>query len=155
MRTIRLYSITSETVGQDFNLNDYPELRLYQEYSQRKEIKRLNIEQYFRGVGRDYKDYTKLIYGPVFGMDDPRNGFIYEHQVSEELVIVDEEDIPITYEACDVLKADLNGLCKVDIDIPNGIITSYQEMLALCNKQHYIDLIRDEWIPNRSFLIVE
>ena len=155
MKTIRLYIITSGNIGKEFILNDYPELRLYQEYSKRKEIKRLNVEQYFRGIGRDYKDYIKLAYGPVFGMDDPRNGFLYEHQGTGESIVVDENDIPITYEVCDVLMADLNGICKVDEDIPKGIITSYQAMISLNNTQHYNDLIRDEWIPNKSFLMVE
>ena len=155
MKTIRLYTITSGNISKDFILNDYPELRLYQEYGVRKEIKRLNMAQYFRGVGRDYKDYNKMIHGPVFGMDDPRNGFIYEHQTSGELIIVDENDIPITYETCEVLKAELNGLCKIDADIPKGIITSHQAMLELNNSQPYNDLIRDEWILNKSFLYVE
>jgi hypothetical protein len=158
MGTIRLYNIHQGNIGTQFILKDYPELQLFNNYAKRTEIKRLNVEQYFRGVGRNYMDYQKLVYGPVFGMDDARNGFLYEHNTTGELIIVDETDIPITYEVCDVLMGYLSGIYKDDI-ISKGIITSHNEMISLSNKvtnqTSYNDLIRDEWIPNKSFIIIE
>lgn len=158
MAIIRLFTISTNNIGTQFILKDYPELRLYESYAIRKEIKRLNIEQFFRGIHKDYKQYKKIIYGPVYGDHDPRNGFIYEHD-SGELLVVDENDIPNTYETCNTLMCDLSGLFRTDIDIPKCIITSHNEMAALSDKVNnptiYNDLIRDEWIPNKSFLIIE
>jgi hypothetical protein len=159
MRTIRLYIITANEHGKQFIINDYPELRLFESYSKRIEIKRLNIDQYFRGLHKKYNDHTKLIYGPVFGMNDPRNGFIYEHNNTGELVIADENDIPVTYEVCNVIMGDLEGIYKSDTDISKGIITSHNQMISLSNKvsnpQLYNQLIRDEWVVDKSFLIID
>ena len=157
--TIRLYTISTNNIGTQFILKEYPELQLYNMYSKRQEIKRLNIEQYFRGINKDYKDYVKMLYGPVFGMEDPRNGFAYEHNTTGEVLLVDANDIPITYETCDVLYGDLAGLFKTDTLLQNGIITDHHEMTRLSdmveNAIAYNDLIRDEWVPSKSFLIIE
>ena len=160
MRTIRLFVIGTAQIGTQFILKDYPDLQLYRNYAKRTDIKRLNMEQYFRGLSKDYKDYVKLIYGPVFGFDDPRNGFIYEHVSTGELIVVDENDIPITYEVSDVIMGDLCGMIKVDDNnIKPRVITSYYEMAAISdtlpNPENYNDLIRDEWVMNKSFLIIE
>ena len=160
MKLIRLFTISTTQLGTQFILKDYPGLELYANYAKRTDIKRLNMDQYFRGLNKDYKQYTKLIYGPVFGMEDPRNGFIYEHTSSGDLIVVDEKDIPITYEVSDVLMADLGGMVKVDTDkVKVGLMTSYYEMAAISNlltdPTNYNDLIRDEWVLNKSFLIIE
>lgn len=159
MGTIRLFIVDTK-VGTQFILKDYPELQVFDSYSKRKDIKRLNIEQYFKGVDRNYLDYIKVVYGPVFGMDDRRNGFIYEHKESGELIVVDEDDVPITYETCDIIMGDLDGMIKTDTDnIKKGVVTSYNDMIAIANKitnnTTYTELIRDQWIPNKSFLIID
>lgn len=160
MGIIRLFTITTNNIGAQFILKEYPELQLYGSLARRQDIKRLNMEQYFRGVKRDYKDYTKLVYGPVFGEQDRRNGFLFEHNKTEEVIIVDENDIPVTYETGDVLMADVAGIVKTDTNnIDRRMITSYDDMINLSSKisdpEQYNDLIRDSWIPNRSFLTIE
>lgn len=155
MKTVRLYTITQHNIGKDFPLVDYPELRCYENYSKRKDIKRINVEQYFRGIGKDYKDYIKLAYGPVFGMTDSRNGFLYENKNTEEILIVDENDIPITYATCDVIRADLDGICKVDTNTSATVITTHKEMIELSNDPIYNDLIRDQWVLDKSFLLID
>ena len=59
MGIIRLFTITTNNIGAQFILKEYPELQLYGSLARRQDIKRLNMEQYFRGVKRDNKDYTK------------------------------------------------------------------------------------------------
>jgi len=160
MGHIRLFTINTNLQGTQFILKDYPDLQLFDQYAKRKEIKRLNIEDYFRGINKDYKDYIKIMYGPVYGVDDPRNGFVYEHSKSGELLMVDENDIPVTYEACDIIMATLDGIVQTDT---NGIqakkvITEHGEMISIAGKTSnptlYNELIRDEWIINKSFLTI-
>ena len=160
MGIIRLFTITTNNIGSQFILKEYPELRLYESLARRQDIKHLNIEQYFRGVKRNYKDYTKLVYGPVYGEQDRRNGFIYEHNTSGEMIIVDENDIPVTHETGDVLMADVAGIVKTDTNnIDRRVITSYNDMINLSSKlsdpEQYNDLIRDSWILNKSFLTID
>lgn len=159
MGVIRLY-VVGQNIGTQFILRDYPELNVFSSYAQRKNIKRLNMEQYFRGVSRNLMEYTKVVYGPVFGQKDPRNGFIFEHNESGELIAVDENDIPITYEKSDVLIGDLLGIYKTDsIENNRKVITSYTDMINqgnhVSNSTLYNQLIRDEWIPDKSFLVIE
>ena len=159
MATIRLFNINKNNTGVEFIIKDYPELRLFESYATRKQIKRVNVEQYFRGVNRNYLDYNKVIYGPVFGMDDKRNGFIYEHKTTEELLLVDEADIPATYETCSVITGYLLGICTTDpISYDKHVVTSYGDMTQLStlvsNPVLYNSLIRDEWISNESFIII-
>ena len=159
MGTIKLYVVTGANVGTQFILRDHPALDRFAGVSKKVNIKRLNMEQYFRGVNRDYRDHTKVMYGPVFGMDDPRNGFIYEH-TNGELIVVDENDIPITYETCDVIMGDLSGILQADTTmIPKEIITDYNAMDALqdmiANSARYNEMIRSEWVPDKSFLVID
>ena len=160
MGIIQLFTLSQSASSQRFILKDYPGLESLKDFAQKKEVKRLNIEQYFRGIGRDYNDYVKAMYGPVFGMDDARNGFIYEHTTSDELLRVDENDIPTTYEPCLVITADLGGILKTDTTkIRKGVVSSYDQMDKIQNQiideAPYNTIIRDEWIPDKSFLIIE
>lgn len=143
-----------------FILKDHPGLEPLRDFAQKKDIKRLNMEQYFHGIGRDYKDHVKMVYGPVFGMEDPRNGFIYEHNTTGELLRVDENDIPSTYESCLVIYGDLAGILRTNTsNMIKGVVTSYDDMDRIQNQitdgAPYTTIIRDEWIPDKSFLIVE
>lgn len=159
MGVIRLY-VVGQNIGTQFILREYPELNVFSSYVRHKDIKRLNMEQYFRGVNRNLMEYTKVVYGPVFGQEDPRNGFIFEHNESGELIVVDENDIPITYETADVLIGDLSGIFRTDsIENNRRVITSHTDMISqsnhVSNPALYNQLIRDEWIPDKSFLVIE
>lgn len=159
MGVIKLYIVGGNT-GTQFILREYPELNVFGSYITRKDIKRANMDQYFRGVNRNLMEYTKVVYGPVFGQDDPRNGFIFEHKESGELIVVDENDIPVTYETAQVLIGELSGICQTDsIENNRRVITSHNDMISqgnrVSNLARYNELIRDEWIPNKSFLIIE
>jgi transcription antitermination factor NusA-like protein len=160
MKAIKIFTVGIKDIGTQFILTDHPELKEFEIYSKHTEIKRINVEQYFHKLHKDYKDYVKLMYGPVFGMSDSRNGFIYEHIKTEEILIIDENELPITYITTNVIYADQVGKYKDDNNkIKPGIITSYKEMVALVNSVSnpalYNDLIKDEWIPDKSFLIIE
>lgn len=158
MATIRLFTLTTGANGTQFILKDYPGLETFMNYIQKKDIKRINVDQYFRGIKRDYRDHVKMVYGPVFGMDDPRNGFIYEHKTSGELLRVDEADIPTTYESCNVIYGDLAGIFRTDVNVKHGIVTEYKDMThisSMVNDQEYTRQIRDEWIPDKSFLVID
>lgn len=161
MGTIRLFTLSNNTSSTRFILKDHPGLEHFRDFAQKKDVKRLNIEQYFHGLGRDYKDHIKMVYGPVFGMDDARNGFIYEHKTTGELLRVDENDIPTTYEPCLVIYGDLAGILKTDTTNirKESVITSYDEMDRIQNQivdhNRYTTIIRDEWIPDKSFLVIE
>lgn len=159
MKTIKLYSVTTQQHGPQFILSERPELNVFSSYAKNTSIKKLNMEQYFRGIDKNLMDYTKILYGPVYGMDDTRNGFIYEHNISGELLVVDEAEIPQTYKQERVIYADLDGIHKTIDNIPSGIITDYGEMLSISNMltdpTTYNDLIRDEWKPNISFLLID
>lgn len=161
MATIRLFTLTNNKSGTQFIVKDYPGLDVFINYIQKKDIKRINVEQYFRGIKRDYKDHVKMVYGPVFGMDDVRNGFIYEHKTTGELLRADENDIPTTYESCNVVYGDLAGIfgTGTDVKIKHGIVTEYKDMAQIhhivADQEEYTRQIRDEWIPDKSFLVID
>lgn len=157
MGTIKVFNISAAAVSTRFIVKDHPELQLFNQYAQSKDIKRLNVQQYFHGLGRNYNDYTKVIYGPVFGMEDPRNGFIYEHNSNGELIIVDENDIPVTFEKCEVIMADLSGIVKADTSLlRKGVVTDYNVMCDIgAAIPLYTTQIRDNWIPDKSFLVID
>lgn len=160
MKTVKLYTIYNAPIGSQFIVKEHPELQVFKQFITSKEIKRLNIEQYFKDIKKNYLEYVKVLYGPVFGFDDPRNGFMYEHFSTGEILLVDEKDIPQTMEICDVITAELTGMVKLNVDpILKTVVTSYSDMVTLStsatNITSYNELIRDEWILDRSFLIIE
>lgn len=158
MGSVKLYYISKSQYSTQFIISDYPGLEIFQ--SKQTEVKRLNVERYFKGINKDYKDYNKIIYGPVFGTDDPRNGFIYEHKQTEEMIIINEDDIPVTYAMCDTISGDLISNVSTDTNnLPKGVITDYTVMTDLqnkiSNKELFVSEIKDMWILDRSFLIIE
>ena len=160
MGTIRLYILTDSKLGKQFTLKEYPELEVFRSSARRMDLKRINLEQYFKGIHQDYKQYTKLAYGPVFGEQDPRNGFLFEHNTTEDIIAIDENDIPSTYESCDVITGDLYGRLQTDTrNVRKGVVSDYNTMCdiqtRLIGDNEYNSLIRDEWIPDRSFLLID
>ena len=160
MGLITLFKVTDTNMGIQFVLKDYPSLDCFKRYVKRKEVKRLSIEQYFHSIKKDYKEYTKLIYGPVFGMEDPRNGFVYEHNTTGELIRIDETDIPTTNEMAKVINGDVISTMKANTSkLVKGIITDYKVMDKLHDEMSdgnmYNQLIRDDWMDGETFLMVE
>ena len=161
MGTIRLYHISNTTVARQFILREYPQLEVFNQYAKRSDVKRLNVERYFAGIKKKYTDYKKMLYGPIFGTQDPRNGFIYENvNDPDDILLVPEEDIPITYETCMVLSGDLGGILQTDTTrIKDKIIVSYDLMDAMQelvpDSGLYMHRIREEWELDKSFLIIE
>jgi hypothetical protein len=112
------------------------------------------MEQYFKSVNRDYRDYTKIAYGPVFGMDDPRNGYLFENNTNGELIVANEQDIITSTNQGNVLYADLVKSVQIDNDrIQNAIVTDYTVLDQISEVEQRILL--DEWEPGISFLLVE
>ena len=158
MGTIKLYHVTNSKYSTQFIVEDYPGLNTFS--TKNVQVKRLNMERYFKGMNKNYLDYVKIMYGPVFGMDDVRNGFIYEDKHTEEMIRVPEEDIPVTYAMCDVIMADLMSIVNTDTTlIQKGIVTSYEVLNNLLDKaidkELFISEIKDMWILDRSFLLIE
>jgi hypothetical protein len=87
-------------------------------------------------------------------------GVIYEHKDNGEMIRIDEEDIPVTYAMCDVIMGDLMSNVTTDTsDLPKGVITDYKVMCDLqdraISKELFVSEIKDMWILDRSFLIIE
>jgi hypothetical protein len=160
MGTIKLYKVTESNVGVQLPIKDYPGLSVFKHKSKRVSLNKVNVDKYFTGLGLELINYTKIAYGPVFGVDDPRNGFIYEHNTTGELVRVDEKDLPTYHEQASVVMGDLISILKTDTkDIQKGVVTDSSTMIKIQemvnNKDKYADQIRGEWQPNMSFLIIE
>jgi hypothetical protein len=154
MKIIRLYHISTSPTGKLFILDENPQLQCFIQYAKHVPLKKLNMEQYFKSVNRDYRDYTKIAYGPVFGMDDPRNGYLFENNTNGELIVANEQDIITSTNQGNVLYADLVKSVQIDNDrIQNAIVTDYTVLDQISEVEQRILL--DEWEPGISFLLVE
>lgn len=160
MGTIKLYNYTTSKVGTQFLIKEHPGLESFISKGRTVSVKKVNVERYFTGLGLNYLDYTKIAYGPVFGMDDPRNGFIYEHNSTGDLIRVGEDELPVYYEQSIAIMGDLVSILKTDTTtIPKEAICDAAGMInlqdKLTNQDEYVRLIRNEWQPDESFLIIE
>ena len=158
MGTIRLYN-TTEKNGEQFLLTTHPELSIFSGFIKDLYITKVNMEQYFTKQNLDMNKYTKLVYGPVFGSHDVRQGFIYENKDTEEMIIIDENDLVKTSTQEKVIHGDY--IIQVTCDtskINDKVIVDYEGMDEVSklvdNPDKYDERIRNEFVPGVSFLII-
>jgi hypothetical protein len=159
MKTIKLLEPVKINNRIELLVKDHPELKQFQSYIRKTMRTQYKMEQYFKSISKNLNDYIKIAYGPVFGLDDPRNGFIFGHKDTEEMIRIDEIEIPSSKIECEILGCNLISILNTTSNIKPGIITTYEDMDKLQNQmekpEEYIDLIRDEWINNKTFLLIE
>jgi len=159
MRTLQLYQLSDKGDSTVFMLDEYPELEYFTTVSTIADLQLLSFDRYFKTIQRNIDDYTKLMYGPIYGEHDTRNGFLFEHKQTGELIMVNDQDIPSVYEKKRVINATYICSVKTDSkDITEGIIVKWDDVLRLSKKvkdtSDISDMILSEWVESKSFLRV-
>jgi len=149
-------------MGQKFMINEHPKLKdSFKDYFQKVTNKYVSLEKYFEKIGENLEDYIILAHGPIFGIEDPRDGYIMSNIKTDELISVPDEDIPIITKVDDCLFADTIGYLKTQTKIESGIYTDLRniekirEEYFLNNKDRFnIEFVND-WEPSKTFLLIK
>ena len=157
-----LYKTTNSKMGQIFKLSEYPQLEEFDKL-RHKTIKNnyKSFEKYFEKTNENFNDYTIIGYGPIYGPDDPTDGYVLSNNKTEELISVPDTDIPLITKNEDCLFADTIGYLSTTQKIKPGIYTELNDVENIKseffeNNQTKFNLeFIDDWVDGRTFLLIK